>query len=335
MSDEVADTLKAERVSLREGARDEHVRVLERECHRVLAGEVHVSLIEHHDTARLGAKRVQLGGAVAATARRVGSGDERERGLEVPALLGQGAERGQSEVGVQRNGVALHPCDVGENGVERVAGVEILDCGFHQVHGATASIRELGDEEAVLRLDECPRRQREQFIRAVADDDVLRRASMKFCESLAQRGGRRVRVKSEPSVHCRLQRRENFGRGWVGILVGVELYEPANLRLLAGDIGVQPLNKRTNQRALGADCHARSVGNNAVGSRAALWSAVNSSTARPHRCECHCPTSVHQTDEQEKAAWRRRGATILYAARGCFVAKLSVLCHSFIQSNTM
>ena len=234
MPDEVTDALEAQRVGFRERPRDEHVRVLEGEGHGVLTSKIHVGLVEHHDAFGLRAERVQLRRAEAASAWRVRGGDERERGFEVPTQFRQRGKRGQGEIRIERDRVGQRTGDFREHGVERVAGTEELN--------RRATRCQLGTW-----LHKRPRRQREQFIRTVADDDVLRRAAVELGEFFAQRGGGGVWVKPEPSVHRRLYCSEDFGRGRVGILVGVELDEAGDLRLLAGNVGVQPLNQRANE----------------------------------------------------------------------------------------
>ena len=60
VTDEVPDALEAKRICLGECPRHEDMRILQRQRHGVLVGEVHVSLIEDHDPFLRAAQRVQL-----------------------------------------------------------------------------------------------------------------------------------------------------------------------------------------------------------------------------------------------------------------------------------
>src|SRR5262245_35737871 len=48
MADEISDALEAERVSLGERARNQDLRMFQRERQRILVGEIHIGFIEHH-----------------------------------------------------------------------------------------------------------------------------------------------------------------------------------------------------------------------------------------------------------------------------------------------
>ena len=55
-------------------------------------------------------------------------------------------------------------------------------------------------------LRQRPRRQRQQFIRTVADDNVVGVAAVQFRQLLAERLGRGARIPPQPSVHGRFDR---------------------------------------------------------------------------------------------------------------------------------
>ena len=97
------------------------------------------------------------------------------------------------------------------------------------------------------RLHERPRRHGQQFIRAVADDDILRAAPVKLCQLFTQRLRRRIGIKPQSSIHRGLDRLQHLGGGRVRVLVRVKLDEAFDPRLLARDIGVKPADEGTDE----------------------------------------------------------------------------------------
>src|ERR1051325_5788410 len=86
MADQIADPLKAQRVSLRERPGDQHVAVPQREGQCVLPGEIHVGFIQNHYSFLGAAKAFEVLGAIAAATRSVRSSDEGQRRAEIPLL---------------------------------------------------------------------------------------------------------------------------------------------------------------------------------------------------------------------------------------------------------
>jgi hypothetical protein len=97
------------------------------------------------------------------------------------------------------------------------------------------------------RFYERPRRQREQLVRAIADDDILRPAAMKFRELFAKQLCRGIGIKPQPPIHRLLDRSKNLGRWGERILIGVELDEALDLWLLARNVRMQVANQRADQ----------------------------------------------------------------------------------------
>ena len=174
--------------------------MLQRERQGVLFREIHVGFIQHDHAAMGAAESVEFVSREGASARCVRRGDERECGVEVPRLgLPQDIERRQLELFRQTDGIRPRAVNRGQHRIEGITRREILD-------GAAGLFGARGADDGGLWLHERPRRQREQFIRAIADDDVLRRAAMEFRQLFAQRLGGWIRIKPEASVHRRLRR---------------------------------------------------------------------------------------------------------------------------------
>src|SRR4030095_3682200 len=103
MPDEISHALETQRVSLGERARDEDVRILQRECHRILIGEIHISFVQHHDTPLCFAESVEFCGRVAPTTRSIRRREESERRIEIPNLAAlQFWNARQTEIRVER-----------------------------------------------------------------------------------------------------------------------------------------------------------------------------------------------------------------------------------------
>ena len=96
------------------------------------------------------------------------------------------------------------------------------------------------------RLHKCAGRQGQQFIRTVTHNHVFRLHAMKFGQTRPQTLRRGIGIQPQPIVHRSLRRRQDLGRWRIRILVGVELDEPAGLRLFAGHVGMQALHVFAN-----------------------------------------------------------------------------------------
>ena len=81
---EVADALKAKRVSLRECAGGEHVRMLQRQAERILGGKIDISLIQHNDASLSAAQFIQLRYSITSATGGIGRRDEGQRRPEIP-----------------------------------------------------------------------------------------------------------------------------------------------------------------------------------------------------------------------------------------------------------
>jgi hypothetical protein len=151
----------------------------------------------------------------------------------------------QAEIRIDRQGVFHRAMDVRQHRIQRVARREVLDDG-----GGTGFANKIGGaQDSALQswLNERPRGQRQQFIRAVARDDVLWPAAMQLRQLFPQSFRRRIRIQPQPAIHRRLDRRPHLRRRGIRILVGVKLDQAFDLRLLARCIGVQLAHQRTDQ----------------------------------------------------------------------------------------
>src|SRR5207247_1669360 len=128
MADEIPDALETERISLRERARDDDLRIFQREPHRVLVGKVHVGFVQDHDALLRVAEPFEFGARITASARRVRGGDERERRTKIPTTVAvQLFDRWHGEIPLERDRISTRAVDISEHRVERVAGREILN----------------------------------------------------------------------------------------------------------------------------------------------------------------------------------------------------------------
>ncbi len=84
MPDEVADTLEAKRVGFTERAGDEHMRIALGQAQGILAGKIHVRLVENQNSLLSLAELGQVAGEVAASARCVRGRDVGECRVEIP-----------------------------------------------------------------------------------------------------------------------------------------------------------------------------------------------------------------------------------------------------------
>jgi hypothetical protein len=125
------------------------------------------------------------------------------------------------------------------------------------------AVGDVGKENRSFVLEQRHEHMRQHFIRAVADEDLLRRDAEigkargnGFLEAI----GARIRVQAQPfaAVHQLFDNRREHARGWrIGILVGVQLDQLGQLRLLARNIRRQAMNKGTpvaaHERRLSSD----------------------------------------------------------------------------------
>ena len=248
MADEITNALGAKRVAFRERSGDQHVRVIESEGECVLAGEIHVRLIQDNDALLSAAQLLQLCGAVAAAAGGVGCGDESEGCPEVPLPGVSQARKGRNgEIGAQRRRVDGRAVDFSQDRIERVTGSEELDEGLAGTKGGRPARPGLAGFLSGSGLHECSDGHRQQFIRAVAHDDVLGPAAMKPGEFLPQQLGGGIGVEPQPPVYCGPNCRQNPGRRRIGVLIRVEFDEPLDFGLFTGHVRAQPSDERPNE----------------------------------------------------------------------------------------
>ena len=85
----------------------------------------------------------------------------------------------------------------------------------------------------------------QHFVRAVADENLRRRDLVIVGDGSFQALGVRVRVQAQRIGQLAPNRFQHLGRRSVGIFVGVELDQLADLRLFAWGVGREPLHQRT------------------------------------------------------------------------------------------
>src|SRR5689334_1274978 len=183
MANEVTHPLEAKGVSLGESARDQHMWIFECETERILFCKIYVSFVQNDYSLLPAAKLVELGAAVTATAGCIGSRDEAKRGANVPfAWTIQFFPGGQAEVCFEWHGILSGAMNVREHRIERIAGGEVLDGSLKRFNkGACGHL--------------------EQFIRAIAKDDVFRSAAMQFGELFSQRLPRGIWIEAQTAIH--------------------------------------------------------------------------------------------------------------------------------------
>ena len=130
MTDEIADALKTERISLRERPRDEHVRIFRCQLQRVFIRKVHVGLVQNDHALLRATERFQVGDSVAATRRRVRGGDESQGRSKVPRLLAaQLGDGGEPEIRREWKRSGRRAVNRRQHRVERITGCEELHRG--------------------------------------------------------------------------------------------------------------------------------------------------------------------------------------------------------------
>ena len=100
---------------------------------------------------------------------------------------------------------------------------------------------------ASCRLYEAPDSHCQQFIRAIADDNVVRFAAMKFRKLFPQRLRRRIRIQPQPLIGCSFNRLQNRARWRVWVFVSVQLDQTLDLWLFARNVRVQVSHQRADE----------------------------------------------------------------------------------------
>jgi len=238
VTDEIADPLEAERVCLGKGSCHQDVRIFQRQFQRIFLRKIRIRLVQHRDAGLRPAKRFKVPGRVTAPGRRVGRGQERQRGVKFPgAAAFQFRHSRQAEIRPERHGVFRRAVNVRQHRIQRIAGREVLN----DFGGASSASPRLWFRER-------SGGQRQQFIRTVANDEIVRCATVQPGQLLAQQLRRRIRIQPQAAVDRRPDRGEDFGRRRIRVLVGVELDQSPDLRLFAVHVGMQPAHQRADQR---------------------------------------------------------------------------------------
>jgi hypothetical protein len=98
------------------------------------------------------------------------------------------------------------------------------------------AVGDVGEEDRRVVLEQGHESVRQHLVRAVADEDLLRRHAMRAGDGRLEQVGVRVGVEAQACrivAEFRLDRRQHARRGRVGIFVGVELDQVGDLGLLA------------------------------------------------------------------------------------------------------
>ena len=218
-ADEDADAQAGERPGLGERARDDDVRLLQREPEAVLAREGGVGLVDQQGRGREGASE-RAHGVNAEHRPRRGVGVHEAEEVRAGLRRAQRGERGV--VRRQGDGDERRLADLGEDGVEGVRGLEDADR------------RGVADED----FD----REAEDLVGPVPHEDAVGLAAVAAGEAVAEAVEGRVGIEAEARRVEVAQRLLHLRGGRVGVLVGVELDDAPELRLLAGDVGGQGLD---------------------------------------------------------------------------------------------
>ena len=211
-ADAIAHAKPCKREALRECAHDNEVSVAVRgrKTHAVRPGKIGVGLVHKDDPLEVPRKRGDCLRLCQRSRRRIGVRPEEEGRLGVE---GRRIDRPCKAL------TAGNPPDVAncrERLVERVARVERGD--------------------ALVVLNECPRRQGEDFIGTVSNEDILRLRVVEFRKRGAQVGEVGIRVASQEIKVEPFEDACTFRGRWVRVLVRVELDDALCFRLLTGRV---------------------------------------------------------------------------------------------------
>eukprot|EP01136_Pigoraptor_vietnamica_P029252 Opistho-1_new@8200 len=228
------DAQAGQRARLGQRLHHEQVRIPTDQRQRTLAAEIDIRLVDQHDAIR--ARRKQLFDArqrLADAGRRVRVGDD-----DAAAALA-GAHRERIDVDAQavidRQLLAGDAVELGIDPVEAVAHV------WHQ--------------QRLRLLEEGEERVREHLVRAVAREHFAHLQAVAARHGFAQRERCGVGVAFEAVGGRALDRRDGVRRRRVRVLVGVELDEVGDARLLAGHVGLERADARAPEGRCGRGGH--------------------------------------------------------------------------------
>ncbi len=212
------DAQTGQRARLGQGLGDQQIGVLVHQADRRLATEVDVGLVHQHHRIRAalqqaldGVERQQAAG------RRIGVGED-------DAAIGPGVVLDTDlELFVQRH----------------LLMVDAVQAAVHRIE-AVADVRE---QQRRVMLEQAVKSVCQHLVGTVADEHLGRLHAVVFGHRLLQAIAVGVRVQAQVIVQLRLHGRDGPGRRTVGVFVGVELDQLAQLRLLTRHVGHQVLDE--------------------------------------------------------------------------------------------
>lgn len=207
------------------------------EGERVLFGEVDVGFVEDDCAASGRAQAAHLGSAIWASAGSVRRSNEAKRRIGPPAGVLKLRRGGDAKGLGERHFVGSGCVNGSERRVKRVAGRKVLN--YLLIGIFLGLFHDWFDEGSGC--------QRQKFVRAVADDDLLDREAVKGSEFAPKRIGGRGRIETQLFADGVADGGKHFGRRSVGIFVSVQFDERRFLRLFARRVRRQETDVGSNQ----------------------------------------------------------------------------------------